>query len=103
MTAITPMATIKTHKAISFHTHGRITVHVRWIGAKVDRPITEGWGFSDTDLDLAKRLVVAINDGMVYENPKVMEDIYGKTYIHADTKIGVFGKYLDSELKSIGY
>ena len=52
------------------------------IWSVVDRPYTSGWVVADAAA--ADRVVLAINDGRLLANPRVLTDINGQTYVVAD-------------------
>ena len=79
------------------------SVHVDVIwntdGVPLDRPST--YSISVGTWPLAERLVKAIHAGVVFPDPKVKTDVYGKTYVEATCK--VMGRYLNADLKRLGY
>lgn len=82
----------------------KVKVYVYWSGPEpLDRPSTGGWSFLLEDKALAERLTKAINDGMVYTNPTVMKDFYGKSYVVGTRLINTTGRHLKKSLKTIGY
>lgn len=69
----------------------------------VDRPITGGiyTGPGPRGKRLAERLAAATRAGVVHEDAYVKTDIYGKTYVTSRTT--VMGKYLNADLKRLGF
>jgi hypothetical protein len=78
-----------------------INVTVHWTGAQLDRPTSGGFGLKGTDRKLAERLRRAIDAGVVYVNPVVATDIYGKTYVASNCVVS--GKHLNADLRRLGY
>lgn len=80
-----------------------VHVDVKWRGGKLDR--TDGGGFvfkaNPLGMGYAKRLVAAINAGVVYTNAKVLRDVNGRTYVQADKQ--VMAKYANSDLRRLGF
>lgn len=76
---------------------GHIDVTPIWGG--VDRP--NGFGWTVGNQRLADRLVLAIMAGAVFEDPRVREDINGRTYVTGTAK--VLGRYLNADLRKLGY
>ncbi len=67
--------------------------------ANVDRPKTGGWVVRTKAL--AARLEAALRSGVVYERTEVKEDVNGHTYV--DTTAKVMGRYMNADLKRLGY
>lgn len=80
-----------------------INCRLVWTGVEVDRPHTGGISLLDTPhyRSLAERYRRAVAEGAVYSNPRIVSDINGRTYIRSDGF--VMGKYLNSDLKALGY
>lgn len=76
-----------------------LVVETHWHGQNLDRPNTGGTAVKDQRM--ADRLVRAINSGAAYSNPKVVRDVSGQTYVHADRAF--MGKYLNADLRKLGY
>lgn len=72
-----------------------INVHPIWNG--VDRPDTGGWCIKEK---YKTRMIRAILAGVVCVNPRIVKDIYGKTYVQYDSKVG---KYTNADLKKLGF
>jgi hypothetical protein len=89
-----PTATISTD-------HEGIHVVVTWEGAPLDRPSTGGFCLKPTHMALAKRLVKAIEAGVVYRTPSIERDVYGQTYVRAGCR--VLGRRLNADLLRLGY
>lgn len=77
-------------------------VEVVW-DAEVNRKSTGGWTFNRNQLRLAQRLTDAINAGVVYKNPKVLIDIYGETYVSADTTEFFHARHMNKSLEAVGF
>lgn len=75
---------------------GDVVVEFHWEG--VDRPCTFGMVCLARH---APRLVKACEAGVVFKNPTIIKDIYGKTYVEASCQ--VWGRQLNSDLKKLGY
>lgn len=97
------LATIETRKDVS---QKIFKVDVEWsyatYGTKapihIDRPHT----YSITlPLAVAKRFVRAVNDQKVFANPELAHDIYGKSYVRANSL--VMGRRANADLKKLGY
>jgi len=69
-------------------------------GEELDRPVTGGWWVIDHAT--AGRLMAALLDGAVHESAEVVRDIYGHTYVQANT-MRVMGRYMDKDLQRLGY
>lgn len=84
---------------------GESTLIVRtyWASAPgfppLDRP--DGIGTCVKTFEIGNRLVRAINDGAAYKDASVAIDVNGKTYASANRRF--MGKYLNSDLKKLGY
>lgn len=77
------------------------TVWTDWVGNKpLDRSRTFGIS-TGSNKRLADRLARAINDGAVFYNPVIKSDVAGNTYVSADRR--VMGRYLNADLKRLGY
>jgi len=73
---------------------------VKWEWAGVDRK--EGGGMScAADRKKAERLVAAINAGHFFKNAEIKSDIDGATYV--SSFLGTTGRYLETELKQLGF
>lgn len=79
----------------------RIQVNVVWGGAELDRPTTYGFGLKANHAGLATRLKRAIDAQAVFTDPKIVNDVNGHTYVMA--KCLVMGRYLNADLKRLGY
>lgn len=82
----------------------RIDVDVTWEskGPEVlDRKDGTGFGLPKGRMDLAKRLVRAINSGLAFENPSIAKDINGKTYVVYTMR--VMGRRLNKDLTALGF
>jgi len=75
---------------------GYVTVWFHWAG--VDRPVTHGIVARKA---VAPRLVRAAQAGAIFVDPHVATDTYGQTYVEARCR--VMGKYLNSDLRKLGY
>lgn len=78
----------------------RYLVETHWTGVELDRPCTGGIS-TGGDWKLAERLARAINAGAIHTDPKVVQDINGKTYVQSGHK--VMGRYLNADLRKLGY
>jgi hypothetical protein len=78
-----------------------ISADVVWHGADLDRPHTDGWSLAINKMSLAMRLKKAVDVGAVFQNPKIVTDINGKTYVSAEGHL--MGRYLNAELKRLGF
>lgn len=76
------------------------TVRAFWFEAGVDHTNTDGisCGYNGS---LASRLCDAINAGAVYKDPKIVKDIYGKTYVQATCAL--YTRHLNKSLRDIGF
>lgn len=74
-----------------------ITVWTHW--ADVDRTATHG--FAVPNARLAQRLTDAIWAGAVFYDPEVRTNAAGQTYVDAHSR--VLGKYLNADLKRLGF
>jgi hypothetical protein len=75
-------------------------VDTLWPIEGLDRPHTHGYVLGNNSR-LADRLSRAIEDGAVYENPRIVRDVDGRTYVQAHAK--VMGKYANADLRRLGY
>jgi len=75
---------------------GQYTVHPVWRG--VDRPDAGGWLVPKKYVDRLRRAILA---GAACPNPVIKTDVDGKTYVHWD--LAVMGKYINSDLKKLGF
>jgi len=66
---------------------------------KIDRPCSFGW-VVDTERD-ARRLEAAVNAGKAVTHPQIIRDDEGKTFV--DVEVHVWGKWLDADLKKLGF
>lgn len=82
---------------ITPHEHG-VLVSPIWEG--VDRPNVGGWV---TTPRLATRLVNAILAGAVHKNARIVKDVNGQTYVTSDAYLIVSGKYMNADLKRLGF
>ncbi len=73
-------------------------VNTRWI---TGADITSAMTFSVTSLGVAKRLVAAIEAGVIFTNPRKKTNSLGKTYIDSDCTI--VGRLLSADLKKLGF
>ncbi len=81
-----------------------IIVDVVWSApVPLDRPNVGGWLFDAKQRSLAERLVRAINDGAVYHNARVVRDINGKSYIHAEQTQFFHKRHMEKSLRAVGY
>ena len=82
---------------------GEFTVRTNVGGIKLDRTDLMGYRLPDTahGRKLAERLRRAIEAGAVFPPTGVLTDIYGQTYL--DYKTQVWGKYMNSGLKELGF
>lgn len=103
-----PRPEIRISKSLNETTGNRIIeCAVYWIGKNIDRPCT----FTICLLDkpsyqkIAERFQRAVAAGVVYNNIKIVKDCNQKTYVSAETRDYRFnrGKYLNSDLKSVGF
>lgn len=68
----------------------------------VDRPISSSWSVGQNP-GLGRRLVNAIEAGVVCTNPKVMTDVNGQTYVSHDGHLRVSGRRMNADLKRLGF
>jgi len=75
-------------------------VRVTW---KTDPPVdrTDGSGWLVLKESVARRLVRAVNDGVVFTDIEVAEDINDRTYVAARSL--VMGRYVNADLKRLEY
>lgn len=78
-----------------------IYVAVIWSGVELDRPFTGGFRLMKGQMKLAQRLKRAIDDQQAYEDPEVVHDMNGQSYV--EVRSLVLGKYMDADLKRLGY
>lgn len=73
------------------------------VWSNVDRPTSHSWGFFDTPArrKLTERFKRAMLAGVVFRNPRISTDIYGKTY--AEYECTVWAKQLNADLKRLGF
>lgn len=106
----TPVATVEEKDARDAHDVDSVTVRVEWVGGDhVDR--RDGYSISTgrrqtprqakASHALAARLKRAIDAGAVFYEVKVARDINGATFLTYRSR--VMGKYLNADLKRIGY
>lgn len=91
---LTPIATITTDD-------DGIHVQVMWEGGELDRRYGYGWGFSANKMALAKRLVRAINAGVVFSTPTINTDVNGNTYAFAASNVR--GRCANADLRALGF
>jgi hypothetical protein len=77
------------------------SVHPIWGGVTpaLDRPQGTGWVVAGPRM--RDRLVRAIVAGVVHGEPVIMRDVHGRTYVQASNK--VLGRYMNADLKRLGY
>jgi len=82
-----------------------ITVKVIWtpVDGTLDRQQTTSYSLSDTPhhRKLASRLVKAIYAGAALPFKGIIKDVNGKSFV--DCGMEVMGKYMNADLKRIGY
>lgn len=61
----------------------------------------QGTGYSVRTKREAERLSAAIEAGVVFTDAKVRRNVYGETYVSARSH--VMGKYLNADLRKLGY
>lgn len=74
-------------------------VWVVWDSPITDRPETLGWACNDAAL--VDRLVACINAGAATKRPRLARDLNNKIFVQADAT--VLGRYLDRDLKALGF
>jgi len=89
-----PVATIKSEE-------GNAVVSVTFPFAEVDRIEGMGWIVDPKNKKLIKRLMTAIEAGVVYTNLKIKKDVYNKTYVSGEIQVG--GRKLNADLKRLGF
>lgn len=77
---------------------GSVIVWPVW--SNVDRPIGHGMSFGKNKA-LAARYIAAVMAGKVFSNASIGTDVNGKTY--AVAKCNVMGRYLNADLKRLGF
>lgn len=90
--------TIILEKADDIRPNDSYVVTPVWGG--VDRPTTHSISTAQ-NLALAKRLQRAMLDGAVFNNPHILTDNGGQTYVASGCR--VMGRHLDRDLKNLGY
>ena len=78
---------------------GSLKVEVTVAGS--DLEFRHGWILRPTASALALRLKSAVDAGAVFKNVRVMTDVYGKEYVTGDSQ--VFGRFLNADLKRLGF
>lgn len=73
------------------------SVHPVW--ADVDRPVNGGWSVKDRKT--ADRLAAALRAGVVIVDPSIKVDVNGQSYVSGAQQ--VMGKYMNADLKQLGY
>lgn len=104
MEILKPTAIVNKYDMSPYGGSSGIEVAVDW-GETVDRRISGGIVVNSvnpkTARQLVKRLVKAINAGVVYTNPKICKDLFGQTYVDAECR--VVGRKLSADLKRLGF
>ena len=72
-----------------------------WPNINVDRRRSFGIVLRPSKIALALRYKNAVENGKIYSNPCIALDALGKTYIKHDGF--VWGKYLNADLKKVGF
>lgn len=108
MKKATPIPEIRIKETVSDTTgNSVIDCEVYWNGEGIDRPLTYIIRLINTPKNrkVAQRFQQAVADGVVYRNVQIRKDVNQKTYVEADTPnhMCVMGKYLNSDLKKLGY
>lgn len=82
---------------------GEFTVETHVGGIKLDRDEVMGYMLPDTSSGrkMAQRLRRAIEAGAAFRPTEVLTDIEGQTYLGC--KVQVWGKYMNSCLKELGF
>ena len=90
-------------------TTGNKVIHceIYWNGEGIDRPVSYIIVLLDNPRyrKIAERFQKAVADGAVYHNIRIVKDVNQKTYVEAETPqyMCVMGKYLNTDLKKLGY
>ncbi len=77
---------------------GSFVVTPVWSG--VDRPDSASWS-TGKNRALAGRLAQAMKAGVVFENPSIMTDVNGKTFVSALSLVR--GRALNADLRRLGF
>jgi len=79
--------------------HGGFTISPVW--KNVDRPIVYGISVPVHDAALVPKIDQAMRDGAYWSHAEVKTDTAGNTYVQSSER--VIGKYLEANLREIGY
>lgn len=82
---------------------GSVYVHSKVLGMNLDRNETFSWSLSKGEKNeaLARRLVAAVNAGVVFIPVRVGTDINRKTYLIVQSN--VCGRTMNADLKRLGF
>lgn len=78
-----------------------IRVVVTWEAEGLDRKEGVGWLLAPNHGVLARRLIRAINSGVVFSNPELRTDVNNRTFVQADCT--VYGRRINADLKRLGF
>lgn len=76
-------------------------VSTTWASSLPNLDRYDGIGYLCSSKRNAERLCRAINAGAVFADPRIAFDIYGAAYVATTSR--VMGKYMNADLKRLGY